>query len=252
MNKSFLNTLQKAREAGRKKLAILIDPDSQHVDELAQTVEWAEQAQVDAYFVGGSLLLRDALDETLLTIKKRSARPTLIFPGSVQQVSAHADGILFLSLISGRNPDLLIGQQVIAAPMVREANLEVIATGYMLIDSGRPTTASYMSHSQPIPHHKPEIAACTALAGQYLGMHTLYLDGGSGAEKPIDTDMITAVRDMTHLPLIVGGGIQSPERAQALCRAGADVIVVGNAFETNPSLMNEMARAVHEVNLSLT
>lgn len=247
MQKRFLNILNQSRAQGHKKLAVLIDPDSQDAEHLVEVVHKAEKAEVDFYFVGGSLLLKDALEETLRIIKKNTAKPVMIFPGSIMQVSSYADGILFLSLISGRNPDLLIGQQVMAAPYIKQAHLETVATGYMLIESGRSTTASYMSHSLPIPAHKPEIAACTALAGQYLGMHMIYMDGGSGADKTITPDMVQAVHQMVDIPLTVGGGIRSAQEAEAICNAGADLIVVGNAFESDPELMHELTAAVHRL-----
>lgn len=247
MKKRFLNILNQSRAQGLKKLAVLIDPDSQDEERLVEVVQKAEKAEVDFYFVGGSLLLKDALEEALGIIKKNTAKPVMIFPGSIMQVSSHADGILFLSLISGRNPDLLIGNQVMAAPYIKQANLETIATGYMLVESGRATTASYMSHSLPIPRHKPEIAACTALAGQYLGMHMIYMDGGSGADETVTPEMIQAVREMIDIPITVGGGIKTAQDAEAICNAGADLIVVGNAFESDPELMQEIVAAVHRL-----
>lgn len=247
MKKRFLNILNQSRAQGLKKLAVLIDPDSQDEERLVEVVQKAEKAEVDFYFVGGSLLLKDALEEALGILKKNTAKPVMIFPGSIMQVSSHADGILFLSLISGRNPDLLIGNQVMAAPYIKQANLETIATGYMLVESGRATTASYMSHSLPIPRHKPEIAACTALAGQYLGMHMIYMDGGSGADETVTPEMIQAVREMIDIPITVGGGIKTAQDAEAICNAGADLIVVGNAFESDPELMQEIVAAVHRL-----
>lgn len=247
MKKRFLNILNQSRAQGHKKLAVLIDPDSQNEERLVEVVQKAEKADVDFYFVGGSLLVKDALDGALGILKKNTAKPVMIFPGSIMQVSVHADGILFLSLISGRNPDLLIGNQVVAAPYIKQANLETIATGYMLVESGRATTASYMSHSLPIPRHKPEIAACTALAGQYLGMHMIYMDGGSGADETVTPKMIQAVREMIDIPITVGGGIKTAQDAEAICDAGADLIVVGNAFESDPELMQEIAAAVHRL-----
>lgn len=243
MNNNFLNILNQGRAAGKKLMAILIDPDTPSDSELAHSVEEANQAGVDFFLVGGSLLTKDALDSCLKRIGQLSDIPRIIFPGSVMQVSPHAEGILFLSLISGRNPDLLIGNQVIAAPYIHQAGIEPIPTGYMIIDSGQPTTASYMSNSMPIPHNKPEIAACTALAGQYLGLQVIYMDGGSGALQTIDPKMVAQVRQSVSLPIIVGGGIRNPDRARELWDAGADLVVVGNAFESQPELIREIASA---------
>jgi putative glycerol-1-phosphate prenyltransferase len=167
------------------------------------------------------------------------------FSRQYMQISGYADAILFLSLISGRNPDLLIGNQVLAAPLLKSGNLEVISTGYILVDPGHPTSVSYMSNTLPIPYDKPDIAVCTAMAGELIGMKLIYMDAGSGARSPISKTMIEAVSKSVALPLIVGGGIRSPEKAMELCLAGADVIVVGNAIEKDPALLNELADAVH-------
>jgi putative glycerol-1-phosphate prenyltransferase len=165
----------------------------------------------------------------------------------VQQVSSGADAILFLSLISGRNPELLIGQHVLAAPMIKQANLEVLSTGYMLVDGGRPTTASYISGTLPLPADKPDIAACTALAGTMLGLSHIYLDAGSGALNPVSVDMIQAVREMVDVPLIVGGGIRDCDAAVDRAQAGADVVVVGNITEKKPLVIQEIAKAFKSI-----
>ena len=203
------------------------------------------QANVDYFFVGGSLLLNDNLGECIKTIKENSSIPVLLFPGSELQINKDADGILFLSLISGRNPDLLIGKQVASAPILKETNLEVISTGYMLIESGKATTASYMSNTLPIPRDKSGIASSTAIAGEYLGMKLIYLDGGSGAHNSIESEMIKHVSSSISVPLIIGGGICNKEKAIENCKAGADIIVVGNAIEKNPDLITEISEAIH-------
>jgi putative glycerol-1-phosphate prenyltransferase len=235
--------LQEAKAQGKKLFALLIDPDSIDNGQLINTVQRAEKARVDLLLIGGSLLTKDALEGCLDLIKQNCQIPTVLFPGSILQMSEKADALLLLSLISGRNPDLLIGNQVVAAPYLKKMDLELLATGYMLVDSGRATTASYMSNSQPIPHHKAEIAACTAMAGEMLGLKLIYLDGGSGAIKPVSEAMISAVRKAVDLPIIVGGGINSPEKIIANCQAGADLIVVGNAVEKDPSLIQSLADA---------
>lgn len=245
------HSLLEAKGQNRKQIAVLIDPDKAAQGHLERLLQLSLQAKVDLFFVGGSLITRDALDDCLDFLKLNGDIPTVIFPGSVLQVSAHADAILLLSLISGRNPELLIGQHVIAAPYLRESGLEIISTGYMLIDGGAPTTVSYISNTTPIPANKTDIAACTAIAGEMLGFKILYLDAGSGAQQPISEAMIAAVSQTTQVPLIVGGGIRTPEKAFANVQAGADVVVVGNILEKEPQLLLEMAAAVHSWNKSL-
>jgi phosphoglycerol geranylgeranyltransferase len=239
------NKILEAKAQKRKLLAILIDPDTPSALQLGAITEQINAAKADLIFVGGSLLMKDALDECLLSIKDKTDIPTILFPGSVLQISSKADAILFLSLISGRNPDLLIGSQVIAAPYIKQSGLEVLPTGYMLIDSGKATTASYMSNTHPIPYHKHEIAASTAMAGEMLGLGMIYMDGGSGADKAVDPRMIASVRAHVDIPIVIGGGIKDAETAKAICDAGADVIVVGNASEHNPLIISEIAAAIH-------
>jgi putative glycerol-1-phosphate prenyltransferase len=232
------------KATGKKLFALLIDPDKIMMGKLTSTIEIAEKANVDFIFTGGSLVVTNKLNEIVLHIKKETSIPLVIFPGNPSQVSRYADGLLYLSLISGRNPDLLIGQHVVSVPMVRESGLEVISTGYMLIDGGEPTSISYISNTTPIPSNKNEIAVCTALAGEMLGMKTIYMDAGSGAKTPITESMIKAVASQIKIPLIIGGGIREPEKAYLNCKAGADMIVVGNAIEKDNGLIIEMASAI--------
>ena len=231
---------------GKKSFAILIDPDKQDKNKLRKIIKKAEESKVDYFFVGGSLLSYDSLDDCINTLKQNSKIPIILFPGNTMQINDKAEGILFLSLISGRNPDMLIGKQVIAAPILKESSLEIISTGYMLIDSGRQTTASYISNTQPIPSNKNAVAVCTALAGEMLGLKLIFMDGGSGAKNPISEKMISSVKRAINLPLIIGGGINSAKKAIDNCKAGADIIVVGNAIEKNINLINEIATAVHK------
>ena len=184
-------------------------------------------------------------------IKKSCSIPVVLFPGSPSQVSSYADGLLYLSLISGRNPELLIGQHVVSAPIVRKSGLEIMSTGYMVIDGGAPTTVSYISNATPLPSDKNEIAMCTAMAGEMLGMKLSYMDAGSGARRAIAETMIEKVASCIEVPLIIGGGITQPEKAYLNCKAGADVIVVGNAIEKDPMLIKEIASAVHSVPVSI-
>jgi phosphoglycerol geranylgeranyltransferase len=240
-------SLQEKKKKGARSFALLIDPDKVTTDSLDELLGLAEGAGVDFYFVGGSLVVTDNLDNCVLQIKSRTKKPVILFPGSPSQLSRHADALLYLSLISGRNPELLIGQHVISAPFVKKSGLEIMPTGYCVIDGGAPTTVSYISNAAPIPHDKADIALCTALAGEMLGMKLIYLDAGSGARRPVTTEMIRAVSGQVEVPVIVGGGIRDAEAAYAACKAGADVVVVGNAIEKDPSIISEIAAAIHGV-----
>lgn len=223
-------------------LAVLVDPDK--IGEEKSFIEFlknCEKAKTDFLFLGGSLLTDGTIDYTIQIIKTNSTLPIILFPGDVMQVHSKADAILFLSLISGRNADLLIGKQVLAAPMIKRAQLEFISTGYMLIDCGKSTTASYMSQTLPIPFDKSEIATVTAITGEMLGMKLIYADGGSGALNPISEKMISALRKSLTIPLIIGGGIKNMIDAERAWNAGADLIVIGTAFEKNPELIKEFA-----------
>jgi len=242
---NIYNHITESKKAGNKLFALLVDPDKQDTKTLIGTIEKAKSAKTDFFFVGGSLLTNDSLDSCIRTIKSNCDIPVVLFPGNAMQVNNKADGILFLSLISGRNADMLIGKQVITAPILKQSLLEVLPTGYMLIDSGKPTTASYMSNTIPIPADKNSVAACTAMAGEMLGLKLIFMDGGSGAKNPISEIMIRAVSKSVDVPLIVGGGISSGEKAIANCKAGADIIVVGNAIEKDENLIAEIANAIH-------
>ena len=226
---------------GKKQFAILIDPDKETEATLLALCSLANESKVDYFFVGGSLLTQDCLDACIITLKVNSKIPVVLFPGSVLQINHKADGILFLSLISGRNPDLLIGKHVVSAPMLKQSNLEILPTGYILIDGGRPTSVSYMSNTTPIPANKKDIAVCTAMAGEMLGLKLIFMDAGSGAENPVHEKMVAAVKKSIGVPLIIGGGIKSAEKAKAVFDAGADIVVIGNAIEKSPSLIAEIA-----------
>ena len=230
-----------AKKEGKKKFVVLIDPDK--IKKLDKVLDIAAEGGVDYFFIGGSLVVNNQLDKTIESIKERCNIPMVLFPGNSYQLSYKADAILFLSLISGRNPDLLIGKHVISAPYLKVSPLEIIPTGYMLIDGGINTTVQYMSNTIPIPSNKADIAVCTALAGEMLGLKMIYMDAGSGALNPIPTQMIEAVSNSISIPLIIGGGIKDPETITQNLKAGADVIVVGNAIESNPGLLNEMKEA---------
>jgi len=238
----------KARKhSGKKSFAVLVDPDKVTDDSVSQIVELSVEAKVDYFLVGGSLVISNYLDECVQLIKSSCNIPVILFPGSPSQVSKFADALLYLSLISGRNPELLIGHHVVSAPVVKKSGLEIMSTGYMVIDGGAPTTVSYISNASPLPADKNEIAMCTAMAGEMLGMKLIYMDAGSGARRAISESMIQKVSECIDVPLIIGGGILTPEKAYLNCKAGADVIVVGNAIEKDESLIKDMAAAVHSV-----
>ena len=247
MVKGIYHSLEERKRQGKKSFAVLIDPDKVNDQDTARLAEQASDAGVDYLFVGGSLVVSNYLDECVQLIKKHCNIPVILFPGSPSQVSKYADALLYLSLISGRNADLLIGQHVVSAPAVRQSGLEIMPTGYMVIDGGAPTTVSYISNATPIPADKDDIAVCTAMAGEMLGMKLIYMDAGSGAKRAITEEMISRVAKIISVPLIIGGGIKEPEKAYLNCKAGADLIVVGNAIEKNSSLIKEMAAAVHSV-----
>jgi putative glycerol-1-phosphate prenyltransferase len=229
----------------KKGFAVLIDPDKVAEPQLDELIRLSNEARVDYFLVGGSLVISSHLDQVVQYIKANCSIPVILFPGSPSQVSKYADALLYLSLISGRNPELLIGQHVISAPVVKTSGLEIMPTGYMVIDGGAPTTVSYISNAAPIPRDKNEIAMCTAMAGEMLGMKLIYMDAGSGARYPITESMIEKVSQVIEAPLIIGGGITDPEKAYRNCKAGADIIVVGNAIEKDASLIKEIAAAIH-------
>lgn len=239
---------QNLTNTSKKKLVVLIDPDKQGKESLHTLMELAQNARVDYFFIGGSLLAGNCFEQTITLIKDYSQIPVVIFPGNTYQVSKKADAILFLSLISGRNAEYLIGQQVVAAPLLKESNIEVIPTGYLLIDGGRVSSTSYITQTIPIPNDKADIAVATAMAGEMLGMKLIYLEAGSGAIKPVSAEMIEAVKSNTSVPLLVGGGIRSAEQVEEICRAGADIIVVGNILEKEPALLMEISLSVHAAN----
>ena len=246
---SILNTLQQRHREKKKSIAVLVDPDkAEDPSRLLHLINLASENCIDFFFVGGSLVTSTNLSDVVRRIKENVTIPVVLFPGNAIQVDASADAILFLSLISGRNPELLIGQHVVAAPILRNTRLEVIPTGYMLINSGKMTSVAYISNTMPIPDDKYSLAASTAMAGQMLGLQSIYIDAGSGAEKEISPRMIAAVRKSVTVPLIVGGGINSSRKAIDALEAGADMIVIGNALEKDPDLLTEVSDKIYEWN----
>lgn len=236
---TFLHQLQRASAQAQVLVGLLIDPDKRP----DKTWPDAILQLPDVLLVGGSLLTHGRIDACIRPLRGRTDRPVLLFPGHSMQLSELADGILFLSLISGRNPEYLIGQQVIAAPWLKRSGMEVLPTGYMLIDGGRPSSVAYISQTQPIPRDKPGLAVATAQAAELLGMRLLYLEAGSGAQYPVPSGLIEAIRQEVDLPLIVGGGLREPSQVQAAARAGASLLVVGTAAERDPGRLAELAAA---------
>ena len=226
---------------------VLIDPDKIDGKNFVKFIGQATDAGVDGFLVGGSLVLADTFEECIKTMKKNTNVPVVIFPGSVQQIPKEADAILYLSLLSGRNAEHIIGSQVTAAPIIKKMNLEAISTAYMLVESGRTTSAEFMSNTKPLPRNKPEIAVAHALAAEYIGFKLLYLEAGSGAEQSVPDEMISAVSHYCSVPLIVGGGIRTAEDARKKVKAGAKFVVTGNVLERNGSkdLIKEFASAIH-------
>ena len=249
MKNQFYQKLSQKAQAGLKQLAVLIDPDSLTTEaELVNLIVRCNEAEVDMILVGGSLITNGFWNRCIEIIKIHTKIPLVLFPGNIMQTHPEADAILFLSMISGRNPDLLIGKHVLAAPLLKKSGIEVIPTAYMIVDGGNITSVMYMSNTTPLPADKNNIAACTALAGEMLGLKVIYMDAGSGAQNPIRVGMIQEVKSQINGPLFIGGGIRTPEQAIETCLAGADVVVVGNAIEKDPNLVFDLAKSVHGLN----
>ena len=240
------SSLCKKLNDGKKKFAVLVDPDKSTLAKIKKIATISENFAVDFIFFGGSLLTEDNHAKFISVLKDYCSIPVILFPGNYLQINRKADGILLLSLISGRNPEMLIGKHVIAAPYLRASNLEIIPTGYMLIESGKSTTVSYISNTTPIPADKDDIAVCTAMAGEMLGLKLIYMDAGSGALNPVSLSMIQKVRKNIRVPLVIGGGIKTSGQAAAISQAGADLVVIGNAFENNSPLIAQISEAIHK------
>ena len=240
-NLNILSHITHCSNSGKLLIAQLIDPD--HIssfDHLSDIANTAVNAGIDLFFFGGSLITSTPGFDIVKALKEICNIPIVLFPSSPAHIDQSADAILFLSLISGRNPEYLIGNHVAAAPILKNSNLEILPTGYMLIGCGEPTTAQYVSNTNPIPYNKPEIAAATALAGEMLGLKLMYLDGGSGADKTVSPEMVAQVKSQIKTPLIVGGGIRTIADARALHHAGANVLVIGNGAQERPEFISEL------------
>ncbi|GAB3952680.1 geranylgeranylglyceryl/heptaprenylglyceryl phosphate synthase [Spirosoma harenae] len=246
-----MTTLRNNKLVGRKAIAVLLDPDKIEPHSLTNLLARTTEYPIDFFLVGGSLVTDYVHKEVIEAIRQHTNIPIILFPGNPLHIEPSADAILFLSLISGRNAEFLIGQHVIAAPILKKSGLEILPTGYMLVDSGTQTTVSYVSGTMPLPHDKPGVAACTAMAGEMLGLQLMYLDAGSGARRPVSPEMIAAVRSVIDVPLIVGGGINSGEKAYEALKAGADLLVVGNGIEKDPDLLPQLSTVIQEFNQSV-
>ncbi|PWE01271.1 geranylgeranylglyceryl/heptaprenylglyceryl phosphate synthase [Marinilabilia rubra] len=228
--------IENYRTNKKKMLALLIDPDKCHGKQLDDQAKLINHYKPQLILVGGSLTSYP-VDEVVRFLKEKTEIPVVLYPGHPVQISFAADALLFLSMISGRNAELLIGAHVTAAPTIHKSGIETISTGYMLIDGGTPTSVEYISQTQPIPAKKTDIALATALAGQMLGLKMIYMDAGSGADQPVPSQMIEKVKDQLSVPLMIGGGIDTPNKLENAYNSGADIVVVGNALEKSPDLL---------------
>lgn len=245
----ILKSLVKKRELGSKSLAVLIDPDKiKNVGQLDNLVSKSIHNNIDYFFVGGSLLVSGSLRSTINFLKSNSNIPVILFPGSNLHIDKLADAILFLSLISGRNPDLLIGQHVAAAPILKKSKMEILSTGYILVGNDSNTTVAHISQTLPIPTNKSDIAVCTALAGEMIGMRLIYLDAGSGAKEEVPGKMIESVKKYIDIPLIVGGGINTKSKVTNAYNSGADTIVLGTVIEDNVNFISDAAKIRDQIN----
>jgi putative glycerol-1-phosphate prenyltransferase len=240
VKKSIYDKIIKARTAKKKLFAVLVDPDKFN----PKVIDECNKSKVDFIFIGGSGLRKEKFHKCVNAISRLTKIPLVIFPGGREQISEKADAILLLSLISGRNPDYLIGEHIRASRQLKKSKLEIIPTGYVLINGGTKAATHKVSKTSPIKYSNTELATSTAIAGELLGMKLIYLEAGSGAKHPLSTEMIKSVKKNISIPLIAGGGIDSPEKANALCKAGADMIVVGNAIEKDSTLVKQIAQAI--------
>jgi phosphoglycerol geranylgeranyltransferase len=251
MKNKVSEKLQEITKSGRKGIAWLIDPDDfQSIQRFESLLEEAKKLKIDFFFLGGSIIQQNTVSEIIRLIKMIYPDiPVVLFPGNTLQYSPLADGILFISLISGRNPDLLIGQHVNLAPLLEKSEMEVLPTGYMLIDGGQTTSVHYMSQTIPLPNHHPELSVATALAGKFLGLQYFYLDAGSGAPNPVSAEIIKAVKIKVKAPLIVGGGLNNLEKIKSAFLAGADLVVIGNGAGKNTNLLNEVSEFLDSIRI---
>lgn len=246
MERSIYALFTEAMHQKRKLFLVLMDPDHFHQEsDLVSFLVYINRAKPDLVLLGGSLTA-NGTEGLLRRFKSSCSIPIVLFPGNTFQFTPEADALLLLSLISGRNPDLLIGQHVVFAQALKQSGIEAISTGYLLIESGQTTAVEYISNTRPIPRTKPEIAAATALAGTFIGNKLIYLEAGSGAEMPVPSAMIAKVKQTIDVPLIVGGGIRTKTDVTNALLAGADAIVVGNIFESYPEWIEPFVKLTHD------
>jgi putative glycerol-1-phosphate prenyltransferase len=241
VKKTVEQIITESRRKGKKLFAVLIDPDKFCIDVIGE----ANKFKADFIFVGGSQVKKENFHRCVDSIRSKTNIPIVLFPGSREQISEKADAILLLSLISGRNPDYLIGEHIRAAQRLKKSKLEIIPTGYILIGGGKKISIQAVTHTSPIKISDKNLIVSTAIAGELLGMKMIYLEAGSGTKTPLPPSIIKAVRKNISLHILTGGGITSPDKALACCKAGADVIVVGNAIEKDTSLVGKIANAIH-------
>jgi phosphoglycerol geranylgeranyltransferase len=246
MKKAIFEAIRASIVNGKKCYWVLLDPDDFSLDEVAHIARESQACGADALLVGGSLLYSNHFDQFVAVLKKTVSIPVIIFPGDSTQISSHADALLYLSLVSGRNPTNLIGEHVKAAPIIRNCGIEPISTAYMLVESGAVSSVEFMSNTRPLPRNKPQLAAAHALAAQYMGMSLVYLEAGSGAQLSVPEEMIRVVKAYVNIPVIVGGGIRDAQTARKIIEAGADIIVTGNVLKKEDGLqrMREIATAI--------
>lgn len=237
--KNIYNNILKSKSENKKLLAILLDPDKVDLNSIEILTEKINQSPASHIFIGGSIVENNILDELISKIKENCNLPIVLFPGNPSQISNKADAILFLSLISGRNPDFLIGHQVKAVPILKKTELEIISTGYILIESGTQTAVERVSKTIPLGRNKPDLVLATAQAGEMLGNKLIYLEAGSGAKQAVPEEMIQLVSQNIKIPLIVGGGIVDLQGIQKAYDSGADLVVIGTAFEKDVDFFNK-------------
>lgn len=244
-----MSVYQEVIQQSKKSFAVLIDPDKTNAIEALALLEVINSIkEISCILVGGSLVANNSTSEVIAGLRAKTSKPVILFPGNINQL-CEADAVLFLNLISGRNPEYLIGQHIVGAPIIKKLGLESISTGYMLV--GEPSSTSYVSNTQPLPANKPDLIAATALAGEMIGHKVIYIDAGSGAPNPVSAEAITSVTSAISIPLIIGGGLRSYEDAKRALDAGAHIIVIGNAAENDSKILYEIASAVSDANREL-
>ena len=234
---NLINEINQRVSKREKMWAVLIDPDKTHINDIPELCDAINKSSCDYVLVGGSLMIKDVFELCIITLRKYLRRKIIIFPGNNLQISSEADAILLLSLISGRNPELLIGQHIQTSFQLKNSALEILSCGYLIIESDELTSVQYMSNTIPIPKNKTDIGAATALAGEQLGLKFMYIDAGSGANKPININMISAIKRTISTPLFVGGGISKQEDLEKAWQNGADIVVIGTAIEKDKQLL---------------